>query len=902
MSLKLKAAIIIGVIFLVLGTMDYCIQKFIVLPNFISLETQAATRDMMRVEQAILREFLALDSTAHDWAAWNDTYEFVETHTSDYIEANLVRSVFLDNHLNIICIYNSDRSIVWKGTNDLPDESINSINAFLRERLPENHPLTNYEAANGLHLDMQACGLYMTPAGAFIMSSRPILTSNNEGPLRGFLIIGYRIDDMFIERISSQTHVDASIIPLQETEGLDSYERIERPYSGKILHSAGCPFSDDFFCQVADDNHRAPLKMISVVNDIEGHPALVIKANIARNIMAKGYETIKYTSVSYLLSGLMVIAIMVLSLQRAVIRPVMKLTSSVMSAKKEDMGATCHKKERMDEIEILSREFEHMLAQLRSRSDSLEALNEKLRGDIEKRKSIEKALLESEERFKILLGSMPVGVFVNDSDGKFLFVNDAACFDTGYDRDELLKMSVRDINPNTPLGKDQKTIFKELSGGGSICTEAVHIRKDDSSYPAEVHLTRIILDGKPIVMALAFDITQRKKAEEALRKSEERFARSKKMESLGLLAGGVAHDLNNVLSGIVSYPELILMDLPKDSKLINPLETMHTSGKRAVAIVQDLLTVARGVAVEMKPLNLNNIVNKYLESAEHNQLLQYHHGVSVRCELAFDLLNINGAPVHIGKTLMNLVSNSAEAIEKDGGIVIKTENRYLDRPIKGYDDVKTGEYAVLTVKDDGPGISPKDLERIFEPFYTKKVMGRSGTGLGLAIVWNVLQEHKGYIDVTTDAGGTLFELYFPITRDEIMSERTPLSIEDYSGNGEKILVVDDEISQREIFCKMLQILGYRPKSVSSGEAAVEFLKEDNVDLVVLDMIMDPGINGRETYERLIKIHPKQKAIIVSGFAETNEVKRAQHLGAGKYIKKPITLEKIGLAVKKSLEE
>jgi PAS domain S-box-containing protein len=398
------------------------------------------------------------------------------------------------------------------------------------------------------------------------------------------------------------------------------------------------------------------------------------------------------------------------------------------------------------------------------------------------------------------------------------------------------------------------------------------------------------------------DITERKKAEEALRESEEKLVRSKKMESMGLLAGGVAHDLNNVLSGIVSYPELLLMDLPEDSKLRRPIQTMQESGHRAVAIVQDLLTVARGIATTKEPLNLNDIVSDYLVSPEFEKLKQFHPAVTVKTSLDADLLNISGATVHIRKVVMNLVSNASEAIEGKGNVTISTMNRCVDRPLRGYNDVNIGEYAVLTVADDGSGISSDDLERIFEPFYTKKVMGRSGTGLGLAVVWNVVQEHNGYIDVISDENGTTFELYFPITRDEVSDRKSSVPIKDYKGDGETILVIDDVESQREISCTMLDTLGYKTKAVSSGEEAVEYLKEHTADLLLLDMIMDPGINGRETYERIVKTHPNQKAIIISGFAETDEVKKTQKLGAGKYVKKPITLEKIGLAVREELEK
>lgn len=429
------------------------------------------------------------------------------------------------------------------------------------------------------------------------------------------------------------------------------------------------------------------------------------------------------------------------------------------------------------------------------------------------------------------------------------------------------------------------------------------VRHKDGTYRHWNDHALPVLDDKGCPhkwVGVCTDITARKRAEEALRESEEKLARYKKMESLALLAGGVAHDLNNVLSGIVGYPELILMDLPQDSELRKPIETMQESGFKAVAIVQDLLTVARGVAITREPVNLNDIVSDYLQSPEFKKTEQFHPTVTVKTNLDIDLLNVSGSHVHISKVVMNLVSNALEAVESSGHVTISTMNHYVDRPIKGYDDVTIGEYAILSVSNDGSEISSDDLERIFEPFYTKKIMGRSGTGLGLTVVWNIMQNHEGYIDVITDENGTTFDLYFPITRDEVADKSLSVPIKDYKGDGETILVVDDVESQRKISCEMLDTLGYKTKAVSSGEEAVEYLKGNTVDLILLDMIMDPGINGRETYERIIKIHPNQKAIIVSGFAETENVKAAQKLGAGKYIKKPVTLEKIGLAVKEEL--
>ena len=375
------------------------------------------------------------------------------------------------------------------------------------------------------------------------------------------------------------------------------------------------------------------------------------------------------------------------------------------------------------------------------------------------------------------------------------------------------------------------------------------------------------------------------------------------MKAIGTLAGGVAHDLNNILSGIVSYPDLILMDLPKDSPLIGPIQTIQDSGKKAAATVQDLLTLARrGVSIS-EIVNLNDIITEYLDSPQFAKLKSFHPLVEVQPHLDSALLNIKGSPVHLLKTVMNLVSNAAEAMPEGGQVLIKAENQYVDKPITGYDDVEEGDYVVLTVSDAGVGIPQEEIGQIFEPFYTKKVMGRSGTGLGMAVVWGTVKDHKGYIHVESNPGrGTTFKLYFPVTREQSTENQHIQKSVDYQGNGESILVVDDIKEQREIASKILSQLGYSVKTAKSGKEAVEFLKKETADLVVLDMIMQPGIDGLETYKRIIELHPMQKAIIASGFSETDRVKEAQQLGAGKYVKKPYTVQKIGLAVKAELRK
>jgi signal transduction histidine kinase len=417
----------------------------------------------------------------------------------------------------------------------------------------------------------------------------------------------------------------------------------------------------------------------------------------------------------------------------------------------------------------------------------------------------------------------------------------------------------------------------------------------------EGHASPIVRKDEVIFNGILLDVTNVKKLEEERKRSEIQLHRGQKMEAIGMMAGGVAHDLNNILSGITSYPELLLLDLSEDSPLRKPIETIQSSGLRAAAVVADLLTVARGAASAKEVCDLNKLLLEYLKSPEIKRPLEDQPGITLQTDFAPELFSLNCSTIHVRKCILNLFINACEAVGKAGTVTISTSNRYIDKPFKGYDEVRRGEYVVLSVADNGPGISAVDIDHIFDPFYSKKVMGRSGTGLGLAVVWSAVQDHGGYIDIATDDQGTCFDLYFPASRELVDEEKEELTFQDLQGKGQTVLVVDDEDSQRDIATTLLTRLGYQPTSVSSGEEAVDFLRTHKVDLLLLDMIMEPGMNGRKTYEQIISLHPGQKAVIVSGFSETNEVKKMQSLGAGIFIKKPYTISQLGYAIQQELE-
>lgn len=542
------------------------------------------------------------------------------------------------------------------------------------------------------------------------------------------------------------------------------------------------------------------------------------------------------------------------------------------------------------ELAGIARRFSEMALEIRNRERSLQK-------EVAERKRAEERIRERESQMRAILDAIPDMIFQFDRDGRFIDFRG----DTGKliaKPEEFIGRSVEEIMPASIFHVFHKNLVQAFNSGQVRVFEYELPGNGATSY-FECRLTAITDDR---ALALVRDITENVTAEAEKNRLMGQLQRAHKMEAIGMLAGGVAHDLNNVLSGLVSYPELILLDLPQDSALRKPIQIIQKSGERASNIVQDLLTLARrGVSVS-EVVSLNTIIRDYLKSPEHEKLRLHYPDMRIKTDLAEDLLFISGSPVHLSKTVMNLVSNAAEAMTGGGEIVIGTENRYIDTPVKGYVDIEEGDYVVFHVSDNGVGISDEDIQRIFEPFYSKKVMGRSGTGLGMAVVWGTVRDHKGYIDVQSTLHlGTTVSIYFPSTRDRPQDPAACASFTDFLGRGEHILVVDDVAEQREIASGMLTKLGYAVTCVSNGEDAVAAIRERPADLLLLDMIMDPGIDGLETYRRILSIRPDQKAVITSGFSESERVREAQSIGAGPYVKKPYHLETIARAIREELD-
>jgi CheY-like chemotaxis protein len=381
----------------------------------------------------------------------------------------------------------------------------------------------------------------------------------------------------------------------------------------------------------------------------------------------------------------------------------------------------------------------------------------------------------------------------------------------------------------------------------------------------------------------------------------EQLARSQKLEALGLLAAGVGHDLNNVLSGVVGYPDMLLAEMPEEHPLRKTILGIRNSGLKAAAIVQDLLALGRRGAQPASVLDLNyDIVQDYLASPEFAALQGRHPDIRMETHLAADLRPLKGSPVQLRKSLMNLVINAMEAQPQGGVVRITTANAQVAAD-PAPDLPPPGDYALLSIEDAGVGIPLEDQARIFEPFYTRKVMGHSGTGLGMTVVWGAIQDHDGHIAIHSEPGrGTRFDLYFPACLEPLQTAMGAAPMVDCLGRGEHILVVDDLAEQRALVTGILARLNYRAGAVASGEAALEYLERNPVDLILLDMIMEPGMDGLDTCRQVFRLRPGQRVIITSGYAETERVSEAIALGVRRYLRKPYTMDELGRALREEL--
>jgi len=521
----------------------------------------------------------------------------------------------------------------------------------------------------------------------------------------------------------------------------------------------------------------------------------------------------------------------------------------------------------------------------------LEKINQELRDEIQDREQAENLLRESEEKYRLLVKNANDAIFIAQDDA-VKFPNPKGEEMTGYSAEELAKMPfINLIHPddrNMVLDRNRR----RLSGEKLPETyEFRIINKAGEKLWVELNTVVINWEERPATLNLLREITQQKKLEAQL-------IDTRKMEAISTLAGGIAHEFNNALTGVVGNIQLLEMSLPDNKTVTKHTMAMKVSSQRMVNLTSQLLAYARGGRYQAKTMSLSDFVEDTLPIIKPN----IDPSIRLETDLPRDVFSVKADPAQMQMVLSAVVSNSTEAIEGDGRIRITASNKEIDAAfVKSHPELNPGRYVCLSIVDDGKGMDEETLNKIFDPFYTTKFMGR---GLGMAAVYGIIKNHDGWISIDSEQGkGTVVRIYLPGFDDEEKEVLGKPSEEAMviSGTG-TILVIEDEETVMIVIRDILDKLGYRMLEAKTGKEAIEFAKtfDGDIDLALLDIKL-PDIWGDKLYPQIMEARPDLKVIVCSGYSIDGPAQTILDAGAQDFIQKPFTVETLSVKLKKVLE-
>ena len=507
----------------------------------------------------------------------------------------------------------------------------------------------------------------------------------------------------------------------------------------------------------------------------------------------------------------------------------------------------------------------------------------------------DEAVRESEKKYRNLFETVTDAIFIVDRNGRILEVNEAACRQLGYSRQELLALSVDRISGRSraEISATQQRIIDQ----GHAVSHTTHLRRDGSIIPVELAVTAFTFGDNPGFIGVARDLTERQRVEEEKRQLEIQLQQAVKMESIGLLAGGIAHDFNNLLTSILGNAEMAQAVLPADSSLAAPLREILKAGNSAAALTRQLLAFSRKQIIQPRLIDLNDLIIQM--NTMLFRLIGEH--ITFKTALGQDLAPIKVDPGLVEQILINLVVNARDAMPDGGTLTVETTGVRLGGKYQALHLAsESGKYVMLAVSDDGPGMTAEVKARLFEPFFTTKPKGR-GTGLGLATTYGAVKQSGGHIEVYSELGkGTTFKIYFPAASGSV---ETLEPIEAVTPTGdETVLLVEDDPDVRLLSSEMMLSLGYRVIAAASGDQALEMVtqRKEPIHLLLTDVVL-PGMNGRQLAEKLTVIHPETRVLFTSGYTEDIIVYRGVLDQGLSFIGKPYSRDSLAAKVRQILD-
>ena len=534
-------------------------------------------------------------------------------------------------------------------------------------------------------------------------------------------------------------------------------------------------------------------------------------------------------------------------------------------------------------------------------ADELSQRVEQREQEIRQRRRIEGMLRASEEKYRVLIEDAPIGIRINQ-DGRCVYCNPRLLGIFAFDDlHEVVGRPVEGIYVEQDRARVTQYMVELLRGDYVPPSyEARGRTKDGRIVDLSLVLTEVTYEGKPAVLSFIQDVTDRKKAQAEREDLQRQLAQAQKMEAIGTLAGGVAHDFNNILQAISGYVQLMLAGPDQDEAGRRHLTEIDGAVGRAADLVNGLLTFSRKVDRALGPVDLNAEVVQTVRILERT----IPKMITIQTRLEPDLVEIKGDPNQLEQVIMNLGANAKDAMPDGGKLCIETRTVKLDvRSSRGFVDLDPGVYALLRVSDTGAGMDPETCKHIFEPFFTTKGVGE-GTGLGLSTVYGIVMGHGGHITCDSRAAeGTTFDIYLPASTGEAEARKDGQEPEaEIIGGHETVLVVDDDQPVLDIALEMLSAYGYRTLTATSGEEALKIFaaSDTGIDLVILDLNM-PGMGGHNCLKELVRLDPGVKVIVSSGYSAGAHMKEIYMSGAMGFVGKPYRLEDMVRKVREVLD-
>src|SRR6201987_1991087 len=828
----------------------FAVSWFVLVRGFTNIEEDFASQNLGRASSALSHELEILDRTTSEYAAWDQTYAYLQGKNPSHVKTEFPTSTFLQLKVNFVIILdNSGRKLFSKGFDFVSTEEAElprGIEAYLQS----GSLLSSHKDEFG-----RAAGILMLPSGPVLIDSRPVITSNSKVPIAGTIIMARLLDSNEISRLSKMVYMPIDI------ERLDNGQ-----LSPDVRHTASAISREHRIVTRTFD--KESLAAYTTLNDIYGKPALILRILMPRKIYQQGRASLLQFLLLLLAAALVFGAVTLYLLQRAVVSRIANLTENITR-----IGASGDLSARLavtgqDEIAYLG--------------DAINAMLEDL-----ERTQLDRH--EGRTRLAVMMDKIPAMLWTTDTELRFTSGMGTGLAVLGLRSQDMEGKSLfeyfhTDDPEFVPIAAHRRAL-----GGENVTYELEWQKHIFDSHVQPLKSS----DGQLLgVIGVALDITDRKHLADQLRVSQ-------KMQAVGELAGGVAHDFNNLLMIVKGHAEMLLERIADSSSARHNLEQIQGATERAATLTRQLLAFSRKQVLQPKVLDLNDVVAGMIK--------MFARVIGENIDLAFlpasKLAPVKADPGQMEQVLLNLVVNARDAMPDGGRLTIETCNVELDSVSASQHPVmEAGSYVMLIVPDPGGGMDAGTQARIFEPFFTTKGQGK-GTGLGLATVYGVVKQSGGFIWVYSEVDhGTTFKIYLPqVTADleRTIPEKTSRGID--SGT-ETVLFVEDEESVRELVRDYLRNSGYRVLEAADGiqALAVAAAHSGPIHILVTDVVM-PRLSGRELVTRITPARPDLKILYISGYTDDSIFRHGVLEGGVAFLQKPFNLKDLAQKIRQVLD-